>query len=643
MFPEIFRHSLFSEYDIYLFGKGLHYRIYNLLGCHFIEKDKMAGCYFAVWAPNAVQVTVMGEFNHWQTAQLPLFRRDDNSGIWEGFVSNVKPGDRYKYNITDQRQNHWPKADPYAFRSEIPPGTASIAWSPAGYRWKDNEWMEKRTKGSRFEVPLSIYEVHLGSWRKPVPEEGSFQTYLELAEELVAYVKEMGFTHVEFMPVAEYPYYPSWGYQLSGYYAASSRFGSPQELMYLIDCFHKEGIGVIVDWVPSHFPSDAYSLGYFDGSHLYEHPDPQQGYHPDWNSLIFNYGRPQVRSFLVSNALFWCEYYHIDGNRVDAVASMLFRDYSRKEGEWTQNQLGGSENLEAIAFIKEMNNAVHADYPAVLTIAEESTTFSYVTRPTSEDGLGFDFKWMMGWMNDTLKYYQTDPLFKAGSHHHITFSMTYAYSEKFILPFSHDEVVHGKGSMINKMSENEPERFALLRLLYLYMFTHPGAKLLFMGGEFAQSWEWSHITGLDWGFLEHPYHSTIRNFVIKLNKLYRENSALYINNYSQNGFCWIVVDDSKNSVLVYRRMGKNTDDDLIVILNMKPEKHPLYEIKLPDTDHYKPILYSNKISWGGTSKQMPKLKHSIAKEDALLPGRITFSLEPLDGIVLSRQKTSSHV
>lgn len=647
MYPEVYRFSLFTQYDIYLFRKGQHRKVYKFLGSKLMTFQEMKGCYFAVWAPNAKSVSVIGDFNLWQHGQLPLFRRSDGSGIWEGFISGIKKGSSYKYNIVDANGRSWEKADPYAYRHEVPPNTGSVVWDLV-HKWRDTKWLNRRRKTDKYAIPLSIYEVHPGSWKKPMPEETSFYTYRELADLLVPYVLEMGFTHIELMPVMEHPYYLSWGYQVTGYYAATSRYGSPQDLMYLIDKFHAAGIGVILDWVPSHFPSDGHGPGYFDGTHLYEHPDPQKGYHPDWQSLIFNYSRNEVRSFLMSNAVFWCSEYHVDGIRVDAVASLLFLDYSRKEGEWQPNRFGGNENLEAISLIQEINTAIHEYFPSVMMIAEESTAYPFVTGEVSKGGLGFDFKWMMGWMNDTLKYFSMDPLFKAGAHNMVTFSLTYAYAEKFMLPFSHDEVVHGKASLINKMPGNESHRFAALRALYTYFFTHPGAKLLFMGGEFAHSWEWSPTTGLDWSFLKHPIHKKLQSFVGKLNQLYKELNALYFHNYDQSGFNWMIVDDSKNSVLVYKRMGKTADDELIVVLNLKPERHLIYGIPLDNALNYKILLQSSLRQWGGDQakkKSIQIVEEEIAKPIDTNTGvvlhpvrKLNLNLEPYEALILGIEK-----
>ncbi|NNK71125.1 MAG: 1,4-alpha-glucan branching protein GlgB, partial [Flavobacteriaceae bacterium] len=482
---EVITYSRFSEFDINLFKAGKHYNLYEKFGSHIMKVDGVNGTYFSVWAPSAKQVSVIGDFNFWIEGEHKLNVRWDGSGIWEGFIPNVGKGSTYKYKIQSHHNDiKTEKADPYARRCEHPPKTASIVWD-SKHSWKDKKWMAERKKHNAVDAPYSVYEVHLGSWKKHV-EEDRILSYAELADELVDYVKEMNFTHVEFMPIMEYPYDPSWGYQLTGYFAPTSRFGYPEEFKELVDKFHQNGIGVILDWVPSHFPEDAHGLGFFDGSHLYEHPDRKKGYHPDWKSLIFNYGRNEVKSFLISNALFWLEEFHADGLRVDAVASMLFLDYSRDEGEWEPNQFGGRENLDAIAFMKEMNEAVYSSFPDVQTIAEESTSFPMVSRPTYLGGLGFGMKWMMGWMHDTLQYFSKDPIHRKYHQDDLTFSMTYAFTENFMLPLSHDEVVYGKHSILGRMPGDEWQRFANLRLLYSYMFTHPGTKLLFQGAEFGQ-------------------------------------------------------------------------------------------------------------------------------------------------------------
>jgi len=521
---EVIPHSLFTDFDIALFKAGKHYKLYEKFGSHILTLDTHEGTYFAVWAPSAKAVSVIGDFNYWKAGEHPLHVRWDESGIWEGFIPNVGKGSVYKYHIQSNANDVvTEKADPYARRCEHPPKTASIVWNDS-YTWKDAKWMKKRKKNNALDAPYSVYEVHLGSWKKHM-EEGRFLSYVELADELVNYVKEMNFSHVELMPVMEYPYDPSWGYQLTGYFAPTSRFGYPEEFKLLVDKLHQNDIGIILDWVPSHFPEDAHGLGNFDGSCVYEHPDRRKGFHPDWKSLIFNYGRNEVKSFLISNALFWLDQYHADGLRVDAVASMLFLDYSREEGEWEPNQFGGRENLEAIAFMKEMNEAVYSTFPDVQTIAEESTSFPMVSKPTSIGGLGFGMKWMMGWMHDTLQYFSKEAVYRKHHQNDLTFSMTYAFTENFMLPLSHDEVVYGKSSMLRKMPGDEWQQFANLRLLYSYMYTHPGANLLFQGAEFGQSEEWNFQQSLDWHLLQYDVHKGAQTLVKDLNTFYKKQPA----------------------------------------------------------------------------------------------------------------------
>ncbi|OYQ38094.1 1,4-alpha-glucan branching enzyme [Flavobacterium cyanobacteriorum] len=599
-------YSLFSEFDINLFKAGKHYRLYEKLGAHLTEVDGIKGVYFAVWAPSAKAVSVIGDFNYWLEGEHPLFVRWDGSGIWEGFIPGVDKGTKYKYKIHSHHNDiKTEKADPFAFYCEKPPHTASVVWNMQ-HKWKDTRWMGSRSEKNRLDGPFSVYEVHLGSWRRA--EGNRMLTYIELADELVAYVKEMNFTHVEFMPVMEYPYDPSWGYQLTGYFAPTSRFGKPEDFMVLVDKLHQAGIGVILDWVPSHFPSDAHGLGFFDGTHLYEHPDIRKGYHPDWKSLIFNYGRNEVRSFLISNAVFWLDKYHIDGLRVDAVASMLYLDYSRKEGEWEPNIYGGRENLETISFLKELNEEVYKNFEGVQTIAEESTSFPMVSRPTYIGGLGFGMKWMMGWMHDTLEYFKKEPIYRRHHQNDITFSMTYAFTENFMLPLSHDEVVYGKHSILGRMPGDEWQRFANLRLLYSFMFTHPGAKLLFMGGEFGQSGEWNFEQSLDWHLLEYDYHKGIKNTIQALNKLYRKQPALYEKQFTAEGFEWINYGDHENSVLSYIRKGNSPENRLIVVCNMTPVIRENYRIGLPSAGKLKEIFNSDDTAFGGSGVSNKRIK-----------------------------------
>jgi 1,4-alpha-glucan branching enzyme len=592
--------SLLTEHDIYLFKEGNHFRLYEKLGSHPMTLDGVDGVYFAVWAPNASRVSVTGEFNQWDRDAHPLSTRRDESGIWEGFIPEIGHGVVYKYHITSMYQNFQvDKGDPFAFRWEEPPKTASIVWD-LSYTWNDQGWMKHRRTANAISAPLSIYEVHLGSWKR-VPEEGNrFLTYREMAHSLTEYVREMGFTHVEFLPVMEHPFYGSWGYQTTGYFAPTSRYGTPQDFMYLVDHLHQNGIGVILDWVPSHFPDDEHGLVYFDGTHLYAHADPRQGFHPDWHSYIFNYGRYEVRNFLISSAFFWLEKYHIDGLRVDAVASMLYLDYGRRDGEWIPNEYGGRENIDAIAFLQRFNEAVYGNYPDVQTMAEESAAWPMVSRPTYLGGLGFGMKWNMGWMHDTLKYFSQEPVFRKYHHDQITFSIWYAFCENFVLSLSHDEVVYGKGSLLGKMPGDEWQKNANLRLLFGYMFGHPGKKLLFMGGEFGQWKEWNHDKSLDWHVLEYPTHYHVQRWVKDLNHVYRKSPALYELDFSQEGFEWIDCGDWEQSVVSFVRKAKSTDDILLIVCNFTPVPRYNYRIGVPRAGSWKEILNSDGREYGGS-------------------------------------------
>jgi 1,4-alpha-glucan branching enzyme len=572
----------FTEFDIYLFKEGNHTKLYEKMGAHLMKSGKKKGVYFAVWAPNAEGVSVRGDFNNYDTQSHPLQLRGDGSGIWEGFIEGVDAGLTYKYHIRSKFHGivH-DKSDPYAFYSEKPSKSASRIWSIEGYDWGDGAWMKERHKHNRHDAPISVYEMHLGSWRRKVEEENRYLTYAEIAQELVPYLKEMNYTHVEFMPLTEYPYFGSWGYQVTGYFAPTARFGEPQELMGLIDLLHQNGIGVIMDWVPSHFAVDMHGLINFDGTALYEHEDPRQGFHPEWGSIIFNYGRNEVRAFLISSAMFWMEKYHIDGIRVDAVASMLYLDYAREEGEWVPNRYGGNENIEAVEFLRQLNHSVYGAFPDIMMIAEESTAWPMVTRPTDIGGLGFGFKWNMGWMHDSLKYMSYDPIYRQHHHHQLTFSMWYAFDENFMLPLSHDEVVHMKGSLINKMPGTHEQKFANLRALYAYMMAHPGKKLLFMGGEFAQFAEWNYKQSLDWHLLDYPLHEKMQKMVSDLNGLYREYRALHQFDEQREGFEWIDDGDYQKNCITFLRKSDNPEEAVIVVCNFADQTQGEYRIGLP--------------------------------------------------------------
>jgi len=592
--------SLLTDHDIYLFKEGSHFHLFDKLGSRQLSIEGVKGTYFAVWAPNAERVSVIGNFNHWDKADHPLHVRWDGSGIWEGFLPGVFAGSSYKYHLVSRYHSYRvDKGDPYAFRWEVPPKTGSVVWD-LDYEWNDGEWMKYRGCHNRLDAPHSIYEVHLGSWRR-VPEEGNrFMTYREIAPHLASYVKEMGFTHVEFLPVMEHPFYGSWGYQMAGFFAPTSRYGSPQDFMHLVDHLHQNGIGVILDWVPSHFPDDEHGLVYFDGTRLYEHADPKKGYHPDWKSYIFNHGRNEVKAFLISSALFWLKTYHIDGLRVDAVASMLYLDYGRKEGEWIPNEHGGRENIEAVHFIQRLNGAVYQDHPDVQTIAEESTAWPMVSRPNYVGGLGFGMKWNMGWMHDTLDYFSQDPLYRKYHHNQLTFSIWYAFFENFILSLSHDEVVYGKGSLIRKMPGDDWQKFANLRLLFGYMYGHPGKKLIFMGGEFGQWDEWYHESSLDWHLLEYPLHQGIRNWVRDLNHLYKYEPALHELDFGLEGFEWIDCHDWEGSIISFLRKGKKTGDLFLVVCNFTPVPRQNYRIGIPQGGFWREVLNSDARTYGGS-------------------------------------------
>jgi 1,4-alpha-glucan branching enzyme len=582
----------FGEQDRYLFLEGTHYRLFEHLGAHPVPQ----GCRFAVWAPNARSVSVMGDFNSWDAEANPLL---PDEGIWRGSLAGVRPGARYKYRIVGYDGQPADKSDPFALSAEISPQTASRVCD-LNYDWDDGEWLAWRANYSAHNRPLSIYEVHLGSWRRK--ENNQFLTYRELARPLADYVKKMNFTHVELLPLMEHPFYGSWGYQVTGYFAPTSRYGAPQDLMFLIDYLHRQGIGVILDWVPSHFATDAHGLGRFDGTALFEHADPRQGYHPDWGSYIFNYGRGEVRSFLLSSAMFWLDVYHADGLRVDGVASMLYLDYSRKPGEWVPNRYGGRENLEAIDFLKNFNRLVHSAKPGAMTIAEESTSWPLVSRPVEHGGLGFDMKWDMGWMHDTLAYLAQDPIFRKFHHQNLTFRGLYAFSEDYVLSLSHDEVVHAKGSLLGRMPGDDWQRFANLRVLFGYMYSQPGKKLIFMGDEFGQWSEWNHDASLDWHLLESGRHDQLRRWLEDLNRFYRDEPALHDRDFDPQGFQWISPDDSTNSVICYVRRGQSPADIALIVCNFTPVMRDNYRVGAPQGGIWREVLNSDAQIYGGSGK-----------------------------------------
>jgi len=593
--------SLLGEQDLYLFNEGTHTSLYQKLGAHPLRLEGQDGTHFAVWAPNAEAVSVVGDFNGWKRDAHPLSPRAA-SGIWEGFVPGAGPGAHYKYFVSSRlRDYRVEKADPFAFHAEVSPSTASTICR-LDYEWSDADWMQQRGERVALDAPVSVYELHLGSWRRGGEGGKRMLGYRELAPLLAQHMHEMGFTHVELLPVMEHPFYGSWGYQTTGYFAPTSRYGTPQDFMFLIDTLHQHGIGVILDWVPSHFPTDEHGLGYFDGTHLFEHGDPRQGFHPDWSSFVFNYGRNEVRSFLLSSALFWLDRYHIDGLRVDAVASMLYLDYSRKEGEWIPNEHGGRENLEAIDFLRRLNSEVYEHFPDVQTFAEESTAWPMVSRPTYLGGLGFGFKWDMGWMHDTLQYASRDPIHRVHHHNEITFRAIYAFNENFILPLSHDEVVHGKASLLSKMPGDDWNKFANLRLLFGNLYTQPGKKLLFMGAEIGQWREWNHESSLDWHLLDHAPHRGIARFVRDLNTFYRGEPALHELDCEPDGFRWIDCNDATQSTLVYERRGRSTGDVLIVAFNFTPVPRSNYRIGVPHDGAWREVLNSDAELYGGSGQ-----------------------------------------
>jgi 1,4-alpha-glucan branching enzyme len=585
-----------GELDLYLFGEGKHERIYEKLGAHVLTHEGARGIAFAVWAPNAKSVSVVGNFNEWNGTKHPMHQLG-SSGVWEIFIPGLREGELYKYEIKSGRRKFL-KADPYALMMEVPPKTSSIVFKPK-YKFRDRAWLTQRKKRQAWREPLSIYEVHFGSWRRITEDGNRPLTYREMAPQLADYAVKNGFTHVEFLPLKEHPYGPSWGYQVSAYFAPSSRYGTPDDFRFLVDYLHQNRLGVIMDWVPAHFPKDAFALARFDGTALYEHQDPRKGEHPDWGTYIFNYGRNEVRNFLIANALFWLREFHLDGLRVDAVASMLYLDYSRKEGEWVPNEFGGRENLEAISLIKELNEVTHRECPGTLMIAEESTAWPAVSHPVYAGGLGFDFKWNMGWMHDTLKYFQTDPLFRGGNHNALTFGLLYAWSENFILPFSHDEVVHMKGALLNKMPGDEWQKFANLRALYAYMWAHPGKKLLFMGGEFGQWREWNETESLDWHLLESPVHQGVQSLIQDLNKLYKKHGALWEADNEPSGFQWIEADNASENVVAFRRISPSNGKAIICVGNFSPVVREGHRLGLPRAGSYKQLLNTDHEKYCG--------------------------------------------
>ncbi len=623
---------LLSDFDLYLMGEGTHYLKYEKMGAHPVVIDGIAGVQFAVWAPNAMRVSVVGDFNRWD-GRTHTMRNRGPSGVWELFVPELSEGAIYKYEIRPMAVDlPLLKSDPYAFRAELRPKTGSIVARLDRHQWNDWGWMEYRAKNDWLSAPVSIYEVHLGSWRRVVEDGSRWLTYSELGDQLIPYVKQMGFTHVEMMPVMEHPFDGSWGYQTLGYFAATSRYGTPEDFMTLVDRLHQAGIGVILDWTPAHFPNDGHGLAEFDGTHLFEHADPRQGRHPDWGTLVFNYGRNEVQNFLISNALFWIDKYHIDGLRVDAVASMLYLDYSRREGEWVPNEFGGRENLAAIAFLRRLNEVVYARHPGVLTIAEESTSWPMVSRPTYLGGLGFSLKWNMGWMNDTLSYFEQGPVHRKYHHTQMTFSMLYAFTENFVLPFSHDEVVHGKSSLLNKMPGDLWQQFANLRLLYGYMYAHPGKKLMFMGGEFGQRQEWDHDTSLEWHLLEYAPHRGIQNLTADLNTVYRNEPALHQVDFDWHGFEWLDCSDADASVLSFLRRAKDSGDFIAVVSNNTPVLREDYRVGVPELGFYREILNTDSERYGGTNVGNLGGVHAEAIPWGNHPYSINLRLPPLAAV-----------
>ncbi len=629
--------SLFSDEDIYYFKEGTHRKLYEHFGSHLMQREGVDGVYFAVWAPNALNVAVVGDFNHYDTTKHYLKKREDASGIWEGFITDIPIGSSYKYYIYSDNDyiEHY-KADPYAVYAERKPKSASVIWDLKAYTWSDKSWMCNRKKFNSHKKPISIYEVHLGSWKRKPEENNRYLTYIEAAKELAQYLKEMHYTHIELMPVMEHPFDGSWGYQITGYFAPTSRYGTPQEFMEFVDIMHQNGIGVILDWVPSHFVNDGHGLSNFDGTCLYEHKDPRQGYHPEWKSSIFNYDRNEVRAFLISSAMYWFDKYHIDGIRVDGVASMLYLNYARDEGEWIPNEDGSNINKGAVKFLQDMNVAVYGTFKDIFTVAEESTNFPQVTGMVKDGGLGFGYKWNMGWMHDILKYMKCDPYFRKEHHKNLIFSFVYMFFENYILPLSHDEVVHMKGSLINKMPGSYEQKFANLRALYAFMTAHPGKKLLFMGGEFAQFAEWNYEQSLDWHLLDYPAHKGVQKCVQTLNKLYKDMPSLHRNDVEAEGFYWIEENDANANVIAFIRKGARNQKAIIIVCNFSGKEHIGYPIGVPARGIYKEFFNSNSEEFGGECKEFREYK-TIHKESHGKKQRIEVTLPPLSVIYLNKE------
>jgi 1,4-alpha-glucan branching enzyme len=659
--PYAFRSPRLTDFDLHLFAEGNHHRIYEKLGAHATEMNGVKGVYFAIWAPNARNVSVLGDFNYWDGRKNQM--RKGPTGVWELFIPSIGVGDRYKYEIKNQDGHIYEKSDPYGFQQEVRPKTASIVTDLDAYNWNDGDWMEQRRHTDALTQPISVYELHLGSWLHASSAEPAqlpngetepvvivselkpgarFLTYRELALRLIPYVKDLGYTHIEMLPIAEHPFDGSWGYQVTGYYACTSRYGSPQDFMYFIDQCHQNGIGVIVDWVPGHFPKDGHGLAYFDGSHLYEHADPRKGEHKEWGTLVFNYNRHEVRNFLVANALFWFDKYHIDGIRVDAVASMLYLDYCREEGEWLPNQYGGRENLEAADFLRQTNHVIFSYFPGILSIAEESTSWPMVSWPTYMGGLGFNLKWNMGWMHDMLDYFSMDPWFRQFHQNNITFSMWYHHSENFMLALSHDEVVHGKSNIIGKIPGDRWQKFANVRCLFAYMFTHPGKKTLFMGMEFGQWSEWNVWGDLEWHLFEYEPHQQLKKFMADLNQIYRREPALYTQDFGRAGFEWIDCSDNRHSVVAFIRRAKDSDDFAIAVCNFTPQPHSHYRIGVPEAGFYTELFNSDAREYGGSNMGNLGGKWTDEWSYHNLPYSIDLCLPPLGVLILKldRQKTA---